>query len=39
MYTLERAVYRPLGVWRKGQKARSALLQGFEVAVDDILSF
>ncbi len=39
VYTLERAAYRPLGVWPKGQKARSALLQGFEVAVDDILSF
>jgi len=39
VYTLERDAYRPLGVWRKGQKARSALLPGFEVAVDDILSF
>ncbi len=38
VYTLERGAYRPLGVWHRGQKARSALLQDFEVMVDDILS-
>jgi len=37
VYTLTNGVYQPLGVWYRGEKARSALLEGFEVLVDDIL--
>lgn len=38
VYTLENAIYRLFGKWEKGEKAKSKLLDGFEVSVDMVLA-
>jgi Uma2 family endonuclease len=37
VYTLRGEGYALYGHWRAGERARSRLLEGFEVAVDEIL--
>lgn len=37
IYTLENSVYKLFGKWRQGEIAKSRLLDGFEVSVDEIM--
>jgi Uma2 family endonuclease len=37
VYVLRKGAYEPLGLWKSGQRARSKILEGFEISVDEIM--